>query len=95
MGRGRRTQLQRAIDAQTFPKHDRIPSLLVLVSHLPAESDPVPAYDVRGSAIISSNGLGSSSEYLSTTYSCSPDRDMIRAPSQQRVVERRVSFDIE
>lgn len=41
--------------------------------------------------MISSSGRGSSSEYLSTTYSCSPDRDMIRAPSQQRIVERRVS----
>lgn len=41
--------------------------------------------------MISNSGRGSSSEYLSTTYSCSPDRDMIRAPSQQRIVERRVS----
>lgn len=41
--------------------------------------------------MISSSGLGSSSAYLSTTYSCSPDRDMMRAPSQQRTVERRVS----
>lgn len=26
-GKSRRTQLQRAIDAQTFPNHDRIPNL--------------------------------------------------------------------
>ncbi len=41
--------------------------------------------------MISNRGLGSPSEYLSATYSCSPDRDSILAPSQQRVEDRKVS----
>lgn len=41
--------------------------------------------------MISSRGLGSWSEYLSVTYSCSPDLESNFDPSHTKDVERNVS----
>ena len=41
--------------------------------------------------MISSNGRGSWSEYLSVTYNCSPDRESSFEPSQTSDVDKNVS----
>jgi len=85
------THWRRCAALRTEISRGRMPSLLSAPTAHTAQQSR--CYSL-GSDMISNRGLRSSSEYVSATYSCSPDLDNSFDPSQTRTVDRNVSAPV-